>query len=366
MPPPFVRHPAFDLPDAEELIWRTAPELPPPPDVQLDRAADVRPPARTAVLLTRGEELVLFLRLNFARKRAHETADPTWAVRARDLEDAVVRYNVGLVLSVARGDEEAEAEGLATLVNASRHFDAARGWKFSTYAMRAVCCTISRLRTRQARRAAHERAVVCAGEEVLSLGDGTRSLAAHREVREAEREQDRAERLRDAVKAAGLTESERRVVALRSDDLLYKDIGHRFGKTKEWARQQHQSALAKIRAAYLGEPPPSRRAEGTRPPPRPHPTPAPGAQAGRRSGKWAPPRPPRKRPLPEVPVEPQAGSQCAALLAMFRGGGDLTLEAAAARLGASVARVRVRIDRLVSLGWPIVHVGLRTYALRPL
>src|SRR5690606_38630310 len=120
------------------------------------------------------EELVLFLRLNFARKRAHETADPTWAARARNLEDAVVRYNVGLVLSVARGDEETEAEGLATLVNAARHFDAARGWKFSTYAMRAVCRTISRLRTRQARRAAHERAVVCAGEEVLSLGDGTR------------------------------------------------------------------------------------------------------------------------------------------------------------------------------------------------
>lgn len=330
MPPPFVRHPAFDLPDAEELVWRTAPELPPPPDVQLDRAADARPPARPAVLLTRQEELVLFLRLNFARKRAHETADPTWAVRARDLEDAVVRYNVGLVLSVARGDEETEAEGLATLVNASRHFDAARGWKFSTYAMRAVCRTISRLRTRQARRAAHERAVVCAGEEVLSLGDGTRSVAAHRATQEAEREQDRAERLRDAVKAAGLTESEQRVVTLRSHDLLYKDIGHRFGKTKEWARQQHQSALAKIRAAYRGERPP----------------------------------PPRTRELAAVPIEPRPGSQVAAVLAMLRSD-PCTLDAIAARLGVDAKRARVRIDRLALLGWPVVNVGPRTYALRP-
>jgi RNA polymerase primary sigma factor len=261
--PLFVPHPAFDLPDAEALLWRSAPELPPPPDVYLDRAAEVRPPARTAVLLTRQEELVLFVRLNFARRRAAETADPGWAARARDLEDAVVRYNVGLVVSVAGHDEEAAAAGLATLLKAARHFDAARGWKFSTYAMRAVCRSISRLRARQARRIASSRAVICAGEKVLSLGDGSRSIVAHRAAREAERdaqrEEERAERLRDAVSRAGLTPDERHVLSRRvgaeAKPPSFEAIGRELGFTKERARQLHAGALAKVRAAYEGQPP---------------------------------------------------------------------------------------------------------------
>lgn len=265
MPSPFVPHPAFDLPDAEALVWRSAPELPPPPDVYLDRAAEVRPPTRPSVLLTRQEELVLFVRLNYARRRAAETADPDWAARARDLEDAVVRYNVGLVMSVAGYDEEAEAEGLATLVHAARHFDAARGWKFSTYAMRAVCRSISRLRGRQARRAASGRAVLCAGDEALQQGESARSIAAHRAAREAERaaerEEERAERLRAAVARAGLTPDERHVLSRRvgveGRPPSFEAIGRELGLTKERARQVHEGALAKVRAAYeVGSAPP--------------------------------------------------------------------------------------------------------------
>lgn len=260
MPSPFVPHPAFDLPDAESLVWRSAPELPPPSDVYFDRAAEVRSSTRPSVLLTRQKELVLFVRLNYARRRAAETADPDWAARARDLEDAVVRYNVGLVMSVAGYDEEAEAEGLATLVHAARHFDAARGWKFSTYAMRAVCRSISRLRGRQARRAASGRAVLCAGDQVLQQGESARSIAAHRAAREAERaaerEEERADRLRNAVARAGLTPDERHVLSRRvgaeGRPPSFESIGRELGLTKERARQLHEDALAKVRAAYEG------------------------------------------------------------------------------------------------------------------
>jgi RNA polymerase sigma factor (sigma-70 family) len=258
VPSPFVPHPAFDLPDAEALVWRSAPELPPPPDVYLDRAAEVRPPTRPSVLLTRQEELVLFVRLNYARRRAAETADPDWAARARDIEDAVVRYNVGLVMSVAGHDEEERAEGLSALVLATRNFDAARGWKFSTYAMRAICRRISRLRGRQARRAARSRAVVCAGDEVLQQGESARSMAAHRAAREAERsagrEEERAERLRDAVARAGLTPDERHVLSRRlSGDgkpAIFAEIARELGLTKDRTRLRYESALAKVRAAY--------------------------------------------------------------------------------------------------------------------
>lgn len=248
MTPSHVPHPAFDLPDAEALVWRGAPELPPPPAAHLDPLSPAGDHPRPSPL-SRQEELALFVRLNYARLRAATESDPDWAARVREMEDAVVRWNVGLVVMVSRTDEDAASEGYAALLKAARHFDVSRGWKFSTYAVRCIKRSISRWQTRRAARAG---AVLCPGEESLATGDAARAVTAYSAERRAERERDRVEEVAEFV-ARELSPEERHVLSRRLCEgrpPSFRTIGREVGLTGERARQMYEGAIARLREEH--------------------------------------------------------------------------------------------------------------------
>lgn len=119
------------------------------------------------------DECKMFLRLNYCRWRVirvlrefHErrlTADAArevieWERRAAETRAEIVRINVPLVLAMAKrtritGVDFADliSEGNLALMRSVDKFDCARGFKFSTYACRAILKSFSRVAARSAR-----------------------------------------------------------------------------------------------------------------------------------------------------------------------------------------------------------------------
>jgi len=119
------------------------------------------------------DEGKMFLRLNYCRWRVlrvlrefHErrlTADAArevieWERRAAETRAEIVRINVPLVLAMAKrtritGVDFADliSEGNLALMRSVDKFDCARGFKFSTYACRAILKSFSRVAARSAR-----------------------------------------------------------------------------------------------------------------------------------------------------------------------------------------------------------------------
>jgi len=112
------------------------------------------------------DEEVLFLRYNYARYRLgklltaqnrchsmrHARQMILWHGRVLALQGDIVEANMGLVLAmVKRGHitnvefEELVSDGHLTLLRAVDKFDVSRGFKFSTYACRAILSGFSRL-----------------------------------------------------------------------------------------------------------------------------------------------------------------------------------------------------------------------------
>lgn len=250
-----MKQSVYDRPDAERLLFDEAPEIPRPDSSWFAAAMAGDASARPGWSANRAENLVILAQARYAERRAAAGGEDAarWAAVAERLRDDVAGANLALVLSVvsrhSTGDfEDRVSCACAALANAIRCFDPLRGFAFSTYATVAMRQALYR-RTKK-------RVPLCAGEEILSLGDGDRALAAYRESRREAREEERAERLRDAVVRAGLTPDERHVLSRRvgaeGRPPSFETIGRELGLTKERARQVHEGALAKVRAAYEG------------------------------------------------------------------------------------------------------------------
>ncbi len=350
-------HPVYDRHDAERVLFGEAPEIARPDTSWFAAAMAGDTSVRPGWSANRAENHVMLVQLRYADRRAAagDQDGPHWASVADRLRNDVAAANLALVLAIVsrcsppqtrrRGDfDDRVSHATAALCRAVEKFDPFRGFAFSTYASVAM-------RKALAQRAARaKRMPLCPGDEAMRIGDAVQSYAKYHA---SEREDDHVERLRVAVAAAELTPDEQHVLTLRMAERTYEEIGRGLGRTKERTRQLHLDALAKVRAAYLGESPQAAALWMQQKAPR-----------ERTPGKWAPPRPHRKHPLPDVPIEPRAGSRPAALLAMLRAGGELTLDAIAERLGTDKRHARVYIDYLVKTGWPVVNVGLRTYAMR--
>lgn len=161
----YIHHPSFSLPATGRRLWGPEREeihvepyslLP-----EVGEAGHAKRTVRTA--LSRKQERTLFLRYNYAKyrvsqlvarrrspKRRKELA--LWRGRARAVREKIIHANLPLVPAMAErkrveGVELAEktSEGYMAILRSVEHFDVSRGFKFSTYACRAILAALYRL-----------------------------------------------------------------------------------------------------------------------------------------------------------------------------------------------------------------------------
>jgi RNA polymerase sigma factor (sigma-70 family) len=180
-----------------------------------------------------------------------------WDQAALDVRDQIVQANLGLVPSMVErsrltGVDFAEliSEGQLALLRSVDKFDCSRGFKFSTYACRAILTSISRAVALMAR---HRAQFPIEYDPELQKSD---FLETRRESLEENCVEELAGIL--AENTADLTVTERRVLSERfgvkggrrkagSDPKTLRQVAEVFGVTKERIRQIQNKALAKLR-----------------------------------------------------------------------------------------------------------------------
>jgi RNA polymerase primary sigma factor len=227
-----------------------------------------------AEVLSAAEERLLFMRFNYCRHQVMKilranrgqrlTAAATrellhWERHAQQTRSDIVRANTSLVLAMARrsrnsGVELSElvSEGNLALLRCVDKFDATRGFKFSTYACRAILASFSRAAAKSSRLRAHFPATF---DPAMERSD---YLDRKRERIEAECVDELRQILFD--NSAELSSVERRVLGVRFS--LDRDepvkpgerrktldqVGTMLGVSKERVRQIQNQAMNKLRA----------------------------------------------------------------------------------------------------------------------
>ncbi|MCP4838316.1 MAG: sigma-70 family RNA polymerase sigma factor [Planctomycetes bacterium] len=282
IPIEYVESDEFRRVGAERRIFDEAPEV---------RRADVawyrplmdpigttskQPRRRDSIVLTAAEERVIFLQYNYARFRIRRMQDRVKAKRpgprqreelllwyriAQHLRHRIAEANLALVLAMSKrirlGDMDFSdliSEGNMALMRSIDKFDVGRGFKFSTYACRAILKGFSRhgskhLRYRQRFGASY---------------DPEFERSNYPEDRRREELRDSADEVKQFVlqNQADLTEVEREVIhhrfrigpgeaaGLRHErPRTLAQVGKMIGLTKERVRQIQNKALGKLRLA---------------------------------------------------------------------------------------------------------------------
>lgn len=278
-PMDYIDNDEFYKPGAEERIYDKAPVIE-KPDVTWyrplmdDLTATKSSATRSAgtVLLTAAQERVLFLQYNYARHRVRELqreigdAEPTeeqardilrWYRTSRRYREQIAETNLALVLAMAKRTRMSEvdfadlvSEGNMALLRSVDKFDCARGFKFSTYACRAILKAFSR----QGMKLSKYR------QRFPTDFDPALEKSNHLETVRATSEREAADEVKHIVMTneADLTDVEQRVIHHRfgldrvDDDtppLTLEQVGQIIGVTKERVRQIQNKALEKIRLA---------------------------------------------------------------------------------------------------------------------
>lgn len=269
----YIANRDFDAPDAAEryLVPRWSEAL------AADDDAGAQIYATAVAGMTKDErERFLFMRLNFCRRQVFQIlADHRntrlnssdvqellhWEREARRTEDDIVRDNVPLVLAMAKRTRiigvdltDLISDGNLALLRSVTKFDCARGYKFSTYACRAILKSFSRIASRTTRRRGF---IPTEFDPEMQKGDSQGD--------ERQRvEEDCIDELRamlDGQRRSALTDVERRVIQARfaleepqgHDATLraktLEQVGEMIGVTKERVRQIQNKALQKLRHA---------------------------------------------------------------------------------------------------------------------
>ena len=167
-----VEHPLILRPEAETVLFGGPAKLAPGATyfVESDSVDPAQKCSSRPSLLDREQEVLLFLRFNYARSRMAELLNTYrgrrlpfdrlrellgWAQRAMMARGQIVQANLGLAPTMAaraRGPgvdlDEMIAEGQVTLLRSVDRFDCSLGCKFSTYACRALIRCFQRLATK--------------------------------------------------------------------------------------------------------------------------------------------------------------------------------------------------------------------------
>lgn len=219
--------------------------------------------------LTGTQEIFLFQRYNYARLRLGEilcqfSLDTSfddvrqllaWAHRAMDTREQLSRSNLPLVLAMAKRTRlngldfnELISEGNYALLRSVDKFDCSRGFKFSTYACRAILKSFSRVAMRTSR---YRGQFPTEFDPLMEKSDFV-------DRKRDDLEGQCVDEIRDILfhNRAELNEVERIVIrerfALDSPTLPAKpktleQVGEMIGVTKERVRQIQNKALQKIR-----------------------------------------------------------------------------------------------------------------------
>jgi RNA polymerase sigma factor (sigma-70 family) len=184
-----------------------------------------------------------------------------WDRRTERTRSDIVRVNMPLVLAMAKrtrihGVDFADliSEGNLALMRSVDKFDCARGFKFSTYACRAILKSFSRVATRTSRYRGH----------FPTEFDPTLEKSDHLEKKRVGVEDDCVDELRAILgeNTAQLSDVEVTVIRARfaldgSDPTegesrrgkTLEQVGEMIGVTKERVRQIQNKALGKLRVA---------------------------------------------------------------------------------------------------------------------
>jgi RNA polymerase sigma factor (sigma-70 family) len=219
-------------------------------------------------LLTPAQEKVAFLRFNYCRFRVEQLRQKTnpkrlspkraeqllhWHRLARHFREMIAEYNLGLVLAMARrlptGQvdlPEMISEGNMALLRGIDKFNVSKGFKFSTYACRAILKAFSR----QGMKNTRQKSLFPVGFEP----DLERSN--YQEEKNADEEQSCASEVRRIVEtnSANLSKLELDIIDKRfrfknpdEAGLTLQQVGKLVGLTKERVRQIQITAMDKIR-----------------------------------------------------------------------------------------------------------------------
>ena len=293
-PMDYIDSEEFRKPHAERKIYDDAPPIE-KPDVSWYRPLmdDLSPDDRGSrnvgsVLLTGAEERVLFLQYNYARHRVREMQlevglnDPTpeqarellkWYQIAIGYREQIAQTNLALVLAMAKRTRMSEvdfadlvSEGNMALLRSVDKFDCGRGFKFSTYACRAILKAFSR----QGMKLSKYR------QRFPTDFDPALEKSTHLETIRALHEKETAAEVKHIVLTndADLTDVEKTVIHYRfglelgedAQALTLEQVGQIIGVTKERVRQIQNKALEKIRLALedqIKEPEAEGEAEGS-------------------------------------------------------------------------------------------------------
>lgn len=285
----YIDSPVFYEEDAEQRIYEEAPEIAKPDTTWYHPVMDdISATSRTRtvksaqqVILTGAEERVLFHQFNYARHRVWLLQQEVWALpdkkptaeqadqllswyrRAERIREQIAETNLALVLAMAKRTRMSEvdfadlvSEGNMALLRAVDKFDAGRGFKFSTYACRAILKAFSR----QGMKLSKYR------QRFPTDFDPKLEKSNYLETKRADFERDAADEVREIVLSnrADLTDVERTVIEHRfglesgglEKPMTLEQVGQIIGVTKERVRQIQNKAMEKIRleleANFLG------------------------------------------------------------------------------------------------------------------
>ncbi len=275
----FIDNALFTDPDAERKIFDEAPDIRKPDaswyhPVMDDLGNRSRlPKSSEQVILTGAEERVLFLQLNYSRHRIAEIQDAVresvdaratdeqaaellrWYRVSMQLREQIAETNLALVLAMAKRTRMSEvdfadlvSEGNMALLRAVDKFDCARGFKFSTYACRAILKAFSR----QGMKLTKYR------QRFPTDFDPKLEKSDHLERKREEYVSDAAAEVKRIVmeNRCELTAIERTVIEHRFQldtpepdgrVMTLEQVGQIIGVTKERVRQIQNKALEKIR-----------------------------------------------------------------------------------------------------------------------
>ncbi|HUW82601.1 MAG TPA: sigma-70 family RNA polymerase sigma factor [Phycisphaerae bacterium] len=274
-PVEYIAHPIFCKPNADKLLFGSNGKQ----DGRSTRGAASRPAhsqtnaarGKTPVTFNPEQEQQAFQRYNYARfhvfctlkryesKRLSAAAVRRlllWQKRALDVRSEIVQANIPLVLAMAKRSRlasvdfpELVSEGNMALLRSVDKFDISRGFKFSTYACRAILKSFSRVAMRASR---YRTKFPVEFDPALEKSD-------YIERQRAQAEDACVDELRDimANNEADLNDVEQKVIRARFAldtpiskrplPMTLEQVGRIIGVTKERVRQIQNRALDKLR-----------------------------------------------------------------------------------------------------------------------